>query len=324
MSDTPLVSILVRSMDRATLDRAIASAAAQTWPNLEIVVAAACGARHRQLPRTIDGRPLRLVFAPQRASLDRPHAANLLLDAARGDWLNFLDDDDEFLPHHIATLMAADRPGGERLLYSRAAVKDREGRTTGYSGIAGFHAQLYFQNRAMPVATLFHRSLVDEGARCDPAYPVFEDRDFMIACATRTAFRFVDAVTCVWHAHIGESGLNHASPEESELHREYAPRLHAKWKTQFDRWLAEPGAMLFLGQHYLRHGEPRTALPYLEHALRMAPDDVNALNLCGMACLRTGAHERAEALMQRALLRLPTHTGLQENLKLIRAVRNST
>ncbi|MGE0208359.1 MAG: hypothetical protein AB7S42_04365 [Lysobacteraceae bacterium] len=44
--DHPLVSILIRSMDRPTLQRAIASAAAQTWPNLEIVVVAACGSRH--------------------------------------------------------------------------------------------------------------------------------------------------------------------------------------------------------------------------------------------------------------------------------------
>lgn len=317
----PLVSILIRSMDRTTLDRAIASATAQTWPNLEIVVAAACGARHRALPATIGERRLRLVVAPGGAALDRPRAANLLLDSAHGEWLNFLDDDDEFLPHHVETLMAAARTSRERLLYSRAAVKDADGNTTGHSGIAGFHAQLYFQNRATPASTLFHRSLVDDGVRFDPAFSVYEDRDFMIACATRTLFRFVDSVTCIWHAHIGDSGLNHGGDNSAELGARYEPVLRAKWKAHFDRWLAEPGALLFLGQHHLRVGDPAEALPYLEEALRLAPNDVNALNLGGMANLRAGRIDRADVLMRRALRLLPGHPGLRENMRLIDAAR---
>ncbi|MFP5462767.1 MAG: PIG-L family deacetylase, partial [Gammaproteobacteria bacterium] len=45
-ADLPLVSVLVRSMDRAQLSEAIASVAAQTWPNLEVVVLNASGRAH--------------------------------------------------------------------------------------------------------------------------------------------------------------------------------------------------------------------------------------------------------------------------------------
>jgi hypothetical protein len=81
--DHPLVSILIRSMDRPTLRRAIASAAAQTWPNLEIIVVAACRSRHK--PLVPADRPLRLVYPEPDRSLSRPEAANLALDSARGE-----------------------------------------------------------------------------------------------------------------------------------------------------------------------------------------------------------------------------------------------
>jgi tetratricopeptide (TPR) repeat protein len=322
VSDTPLVSILIRSMDRPTLERALDSAAQQTWPEVEIVVVAACGARHRPLPAQHRGRPLRLVHPDPDRRLDRPQAANLALDSARGEWMNFLDDDDELLPEHLSTLLAAERLPAHRVLYSRAAVLDAEGRVSGHCGMAGFHAQLYFQNRSVPLATLFHRSLVDEGACFDPAFPVFEDRDFMIACATRCAFLFVDAVTCHWHAHIGESGLGHGSNEEQALQDEYLPKLQQKWQEPFAAWLAEPQAQLFLGQHYLRHEGPQQALPYLEEAVRRLPDDINALNLCGMAHFGLGNLPRAEALVAKAAARLPTHQALQRNLQMIRAARH--
>jgi tetratricopeptide (TPR) repeat protein len=318
----PLVSILIRSMDRLTLDRALASAAAQTWPNIEIVVVAACGASHRRLPETFEARPLRLIYPQPDRRLDRPSAANAALEAARGEWMNFLDDDDQLLPEHLATLLATPPPPSQRVLYSRAAVVDADGRTTGHSGVAGFHAQLYYQNRSAPLATVFHRSLVDEGARFDPGFPVFEDRDFMINCATRTEFRFIDAVTCCWHAHIGESGLGHGENNANqELEQAYLPKLREKWKEPFSRWLREPQALVFLGQHHLRHHGPEQALPFLEEAVRRAPNDTNALNLCGMALFRLGDTERAEAMLLRAVAGMPSHRALQENLSLIRAAR---
>ena len=135
-----LVSILIRSMDRETLSRALDSAARQTWPNLEIVVVAACGSGHRDLPTEHAGRPLRLVGTG--GKLTRPQAANAALEAARGEWLNFLDDDDELLPEHIATLMSAPRPNSERVVFSRTRVIDANGKPLGHISHAGNRVQL--------------------------------------------------------------------------------------------------------------------------------------------------------------------------------------
>ena len=121
-SSTPLVSILIRSMDRPTLDRAIASAVRQTWPNVEVVVVAACGNVHRPLPSPQEGREVRLIVRD--GKLPRPEAANVALESARGEWLNFLDDDDELMPQHVETLMNA--RGDARIVYSRLRTCARE------------------------------------------------------------------------------------------------------------------------------------------------------------------------------------------------------
>lgn len=316
-----LVSILIRSMDRPSLQRALDSAAAQTWPNLEIVVVAACGSAHRELPDEWQGRPLRLILPEPDRRLPRPDAANACLDAARGEWLNFLDDDDELLPQHVTTLLAAPRAATARVLYSRAQVHDAEGKLTGHIGFASFPVQLYYQNRSHPAATLFHRSLIDEGVRFDPEFLVYEDHDFFIHCATRSAFQFVDAATCLWNAYTGESGCGHGSNSDDAQREAFYAKLHRKWAAFFAPLLREPEALLFVGQQYLRENDLPVALDCLDRALAAKPNDINALNLCGMAHLRAGNLDRAEVLLTQAARQLPDHTGLQRNLELLRRAR---
>lgn len=316
-SNQPLVSILVRSMDRPTLDRALDSAAAQTWPNLEIVVIAACGQRHRRLPDSWNGRQLRFVVPEPDAVLSRPEAANACLDAAGGEWLNFLDDDDELLPIHVRTLLEAPRPRDVRLLYASARVHDLEGNLVGYSGREGMHIQLYNQNRSQPVATLFHRSLVVEGARFDPTFPIYEDQDFFINCATRTPFQWVQVASCVWNGYSGDSGCGLGGNSDDSQRETYYARLREKWKTAFDHWKSEPEALLYLGQQHLKAGDMKVALQSLEGALAALPDNANALNLCGMANFHSGDVDRALLLLTEADRLYPGQPGILANLALV-------
>jgi len=320
IGNAPLVSILIRSMDRPTLVRALRSVAAQTWSNLEIVVVAACGSTHRPLGDSFEGRPLRLILPEPDRRLSRPDAANLALESARGEWLNFLDDDDELLPEHVAKLMTAPRTD-ERLIYSRSEVRDGTGKVTGHCGFDGFPVRFYYENLMTPNATAFHRSLVAEGVRFDAQYPVYEDHDFFVNCASRTRLKFVDAVTCVWNAHDGESGLGHGANRGIAQRAELSDALRRKWESTFNRWALEPGALLATGQHFLKIGNFDAAIDCLERALTLTPTDINTLNLCGMANFHRGNLERAEILIGQALHQLPTHRALQENLALIRTRR---
>lgn len=313
----PLVSILIRSMERPVLQRAIASAAAQTWPNLEIVVIAACGQHHGALPEQVNGRPLRLIKPDPDARLPRAEAANLALESARGEWLNFLDDDDELLPQHLSTLLGAERQPDQRVIYARTSVVDAAGNITGHCGVPGHPLRYYYENLSTPNGTLFHRSLVDEGLRFDTCFSIYEDYDFFIHCASRSRLLFVDEETSIWHAHEGESGLGHGANSGTTLRAELNEALTRKWAGQFDRWASEPGALLLTGQQLLKRGETGAACHALERALHQQPGDINALNLAGMANLQARNFERAEVLLREAVRLLPKHPALQENLALI-------
>ena len=315
----PLVSILIRSMDRKTLDRALRSAARQTWGNIEIIVVAACGASHRTLAENCLGRPLRLVFGDRQ--LSRPQAANAALESARGEWLNFLDDDDELDPTHVATLMQAARSRRERFLYAATRVVDKRGHPIARVGYPGNHVQLYFHSRSASPAMMIHRSLIDDGARFDPAFEVHEDHDFQIACATRTEFFYVDAITAVWHGQIGESGCGFGPNDDHAQRIATVMRIREKWKQPLERWLRRFDDVLSVGKMYLDGGDISAGLACLEHALQLRPTDVNALNLCGMANFEAGVLDRAEELVARAVKRLPRQPALRDNLARIRARR---
>jgi tetratricopeptide (TPR) repeat protein len=320
----PLASVLIRSMDRPTLQHAVHSAARQSYGNVEIVVGAACGQRHKPLPEQVLGRPLRLVFPEPDRRLPRPDAANACLEAAHGEWLNFLDDDDELLPEHLSTLLAAPRHARERVVYSVARVNDRKGKPVARIGNNGSHVQLFFHSRAVPCALALQRSLVEEGVRFDPAFPVHEDHDFQIACATRTPFLFVDAVTCVWNAQLGDSGCGMGPNDDPAQRIATVTRLREKWQDTFERWLRNAAALSAAGAQYLDAGDLPAALECLERALALHGSDAHVLNLCGMANFRSGDLARAEALLVKATKRLPKHPGLRENLAAIRAARKDS
>ena len=81
---SPRISVLIRSMDRPTLARALQSIAIQDAAlDIEVVVVAACGSSHRALPERCGPHALRLVVQDER--LSRADAANRALDSARGD-----------------------------------------------------------------------------------------------------------------------------------------------------------------------------------------------------------------------------------------------
>lgn len=321
MTDTPLVTALIRSMDRPVLRRALDCAAAQTYPNLEILVVAACGARHQELPATWNDRPVRMVRSESR--LPRAEAANAGLDAARGEWINLLDDDDEWTADHVDHLLRFAEQGRARLVYATAEIRNEHNEHAGFVGRNGTHMQLYYQNRSQPTATMFHRSLLQDGARFDSEFEILEDWDFAIQCARLTEFRWLPEVTCIWHAGAGESGCGVGANEDREKHQRFANKVRAKWRQQFEVWMQDPKEMLFLGQRHLKEGNLDTALDLLETVLAAMPDDLNALNLCAMANLHANRLDRAERLLNQANRLRPGLAPIMANLQLLQARRQA-
>ena len=263
----PAVTVIVRSMDRPSLGVALDSVAWQTHRPLDIVVVASCGAGHRPLAPCHGNVPLRVVGSADGAPLPRPRAANAGLDAARGDLLLFLDDDDLLLPDHVAKLVAALAAAPD----AAAAYGDVDHGHREAGGWVSRHVfgadfdpvRLCFENYLPIHAVLFRRRCLDAGARVDEQLPLLEDWDFWLQCAGVGPFVRAPGVSARYVAGSPDGSDVFA---ETPLARESRARLFAKWHARLatERYVE---VMVRLQAHY--RGEA-FALAQLELARREA------------------------------------------------------
>ncbi|MGH2727704.1 MAG: glycosyltransferase family 2 protein, partial [Actinomycetota bacterium] len=95
---SPLVSVIVTTYERqAMLGEAIASVLAQTIQDFEIVVVDDAS----PTPATAPADP-RIRVVRRETNGGEPAARNSGLDAARGRYVAFLDDDDRYVPERLA------------------------------------------------------------------------------------------------------------------------------------------------------------------------------------------------------------------------------
>jgi succinoglycan biosynthesis protein ExoO len=110
----PQVSILVPLYNSAaTIERALKSALNQTLADIEVIVTDDAstdnGAALVEAIARADKR-VRLIRLPENHG--KPHAMNLMVAQARGDWLAVLDADDAYRPTRLATLLQGAQTSG--------------------------------------------------------------------------------------------------------------------------------------------------------------------------------------------------------------------
>ena len=312
----PQISVIVRSMNRPSLATALDSVALQDVPGvqgLEVLVVDATGGSHAPLPSHAGAHPLRLVQAGR--PLPRSQAANAGLDAAAGRQVIFLDDDDVFLPGHLARLAAALQARPDAV----AAYADVD---HGHHGPDGWQTRHRFAADFDPLRLRFenfiplHAALVSrsrpEARRCrfDETLDLFEDWDWWLQLARQGAFVRVPGVSARYvAADDGGSGVFADSAAGAQAR---AQLLH--------KWLALDGPddrlrlLQALQQHYRAAHQTSDELQLArrtEHDLRdiiAARDhdlaDAAAQHADLLQVLAAREHEITEQARQMADLRL--------------------
>ncbi len=234
-NDLPLVSVIIRSMDRPTLPEALDSVAAQTYANIELVVINAKGGHHSNLGHSCGRLPLRLIN-DQAPPLTRSAAANTGLDAANGVFAIFLDDDDFILPLHIANLVESLSSQSNLIaVYSAVNCVDAQNKLLPQQFGKPFDKTRLMSGNFIPIhSVLFYRSAYIEGCRFDEALQLFEDWDFWLQLAELGDFRFLPTFTAYYRISLS-GGFGVSGGNEDDALR--ATRtLVAKWQL---RWSPE-------------------------------------------------------------------------------------
>ena len=110
------VSVVIPTLDRPNLLlRALRSVFNQTYPLLDVIVVVDRPSEETMSAlRAIEDPRLRVIVNPR--PVNAPAARNVGADHARGDWIAFLDDDDEWLPEKIEKQLSFGLPRGEVLV----------------------------------------------------------------------------------------------------------------------------------------------------------------------------------------------------------------
>ncbi len=311
----PDVSVIVRSMARPTLDAALASAASQRGVTAEVLVVAACGPAHPPLPPACGPHVLRLVTGTGR--LPRAAAANAGLDAARGRWITFLDDDDVFLPDHLAGLLAAaEHDPKVRVVTSYAKSVFRDGHVEWF-GQPFSLTQLYERNFIHLSSTLFARALVLAGCRFDEDLEILEDWEFMLQLAQRARFRFVPLGSFQWHADAGDSGAAGGANHDAAKFASHRERIYARWAPARDALVERTAPLLERAAGLAQSGNLAGADVLCREVLEISANDPWALQLRAMLLRQAGRPADARGVQTLATAVRPQDASFVYNLALL-------
>jgi GT2 family glycosyltransferase len=228
------MSVVVRTKDRPELLReALESLRAQSFRDFETVLVNDGGPLEEALLGPAPGRELRVVVPP--APGGRTRALNAGLAAARADWVAYLDDDDLFLPDHLAALDAARETGARAAHTSVRQVRQtcdpdgtwRDGpEITVYDRPADL-SRLVYRNDVPLIALAHERALGTEAGGFDESFDLYEDWDFLIRLAALAPIVHVPQITAVYRVREG-SNVTTTNPWGSHASQEARRRLHAK------------------------------------------------------------------------------------------------
>ena len=215
-TDSPLISIVTPIYNRGELlPRSIRSVLAQTYQNWELIIVddGSTDSTHAIVSDFTDER----IRYHWQENKQLNGARNAGAGLARGAWVCFLDDDDEFLPHHLEVLILAAREQRfQHDIYRSGLILDYGGEKTihghNYANDRDILTQLWEQGAGM-FGMIIRREILHQ-------HPFAEEHllmdDFLwlnTVLQQHTIFQ-VDDHTALVHLHAEQRSANYLTEEQ--------------------------------------------------------------------------------------------------------------
>ena len=187
----PAVSIIIAVFNRArTLQRCLDSVFEQTVSPLEVIV---CDGGSSDGSREVLRRnAARLSYWQSQSDRGVPHAWNMALAHAAGEWISFLGADDRFAQRtSLTTMLDAARDPSTNFVSGQALLVDDDGNVRRAVGKGWDFARMKrYQNIAHP-GSLHRRDLFHRFGNFDESYRIACDYEFLLRAGRNIRAAFV-------------------------------------------------------------------------------------------------------------------------------------
>jgi LmbE family N-acetylglucosaminyl deacetylase/glycosyltransferase involved in cell wall biosynthesis len=229
----PLVSVIIRTQNRSKrLAHALQSVVEQTYANLEVVLVNDGGVDVEGVADALKGE-MPVTFVSHKEILGRAAAANSGLAAAKGKYLNFLDDDDVFYPHHVETLARHLETTGKNVAYSGVSnvyfksPQDLPGSREREEIVFNFDYdldRLLFENYIPIMSVMFSREAMTKTGGFSEDLTLSADRDFWIRMSGKFPFDHIENVTAEYRFY-GTNTMSKMHRQECDYDRAVGPKM---------------------------------------------------------------------------------------------------
>jgi glycosyltransferase involved in cell wall biosynthesis len=278
--NAPTVSVIIPTYNRAhMIGRALHSVLSQEFTDFEVIVVDDASTDDTEAVVRAIGDP-RIRYIRERRNGGPNAARNRGMRAARGEFLAFLDSDDEWLPGKLEKQLArfAELPDSVGAVYTGVETIDDDGTVSHFvpEHRGRIHSSLLARNvlHGASQSIMIRRSVAQEAGEFDVRYPAIGDYDYWLRVSACCEIEAVPDVLARYH-NVGSSNRVSRSIRNNLLGREIFFQKH---RADMER---AGVAHLFLEESARRRlkaafWEPKEARKLLRAALQANPGSRSA------------------------------------------------
>ena len=205
-NNKPIVSIVVRTKDRpGMLKRALQSIASQTYGPIEVVLVndGGCDLDIEEIKNILGDVSLHYIRLEE--NIGRARAGNAGMERATGEYIGFLDDDDEFYPEHVETLVSFLEQSEYKVAYTDSLMvykgydpqtyQIKEEKSELVFSEDYDYDKLVFENYIPFMCLMFGKEVLINSRGLHPDFELYEDWDLLIRIGEKYPFHHIKKIT---------------------------------------------------------------------------------------------------------------------------------